>query len=397
MADLFWRRRLKKQERVILLSLPNLPDDIDDNVFIATGIQAAEQDKKSGAYDEFMFSEDGYASMPYEESIDEYINLQIERTPERRGRAELPHRLRLEYFKAKADRKQKAVEDAESELSAVKALVTSEDEILSGAAVGEGETFWKGVKPDVTSKSKHVTRRIIGWFIFCLVAAIDAFVIFLSLRLLTHTEFEAQLFTLPAVGVQILFPHLVGRALAALKRKTEKRGEELAIALGIGFSWLVYVVAMTIIRINFLEAKYMENNDDMPMPGNIKFAAFILSLFILIGLGSWLMIRAMAENPHEAKYSRLSYVTFAKTRKLRRAQKAHSKALADVTAEEAALAEVTAQWENRAKKYPELAESAKSAYRRALVNQAGQPEFTTQYLPKEKFSLKRNRRDKNDA
>lgn len=388
MPDFFWRRRLRKQERLIVMSLPNLPNDIDDNVFIATGVSAAEQDKKSGAYDEFMFSEDGFAAMPYEQSVDEFINLQIERNPERQGRAELPHRLRLEYFKSRVERKRKRVEDSEAELEAVKKLIQTEDEILSGAALGEGETHWTGTRPDITSKSKHVTKRLLGWLVFCIVAAIDAFVIFLSLRLLTHTEFEAQLFTLPAVGVQILFPHLVGRALAGLKRKTEKRTEEMAIAVGVGISWLVYVIAMTIIRINFLEAKYIEQND-VPMPANIKFAAFILSLFILIGLGSWLMIRAMAENPHEMKYSRLTYVTFAKTRKLRRAQKSLSKAEADVSAEEAALEEVTAQWLNRAAKYPDLAESAKSTYRRALVNQEGTPEFTTQYLPKEKFSFRK--------
>lgn len=396
MPDFFWRRRLRKQERLIVMSLPNLPNDIDDNVFIATGVSAAEQDKKSGAYDEFMFSEDGFAAMPYEQSVDEFINLQIERNPERQGRAELPHRLRLEYFKSRVERKQKTVEDAEAELAAVKGLVENEVEVLAGEVPGENDANWKGIKPDVTSKTKHASRKIFGWIVFVLVAAVDAFVIFLSLRLLTHTEDEARLFTIPAVGVQILFPHIVGKALGALKRKTEKRGEELAIAIGVGVSWIVYVFAMTIIRINFLKKSYFDAKSE-EMPANLQFATFVLSLFILIGLGSWLMIRAMAENPHEQKYSRLRYVTFAKTRKLRRAQKALSKAQADVRAEEAALAEVIAQWQNRAAKYPELAESAKSTYRRALVNQEGTPDFTTTYLPKEKFSFKRNRGARNDS
>jgi hypothetical protein len=392
MVDLFWRRRLKKQERGIVLNLPNLPDDIDDNMFIASGVAAAEQDKQSGAYDEFMFSEDGYASMPYEDSVDEFVTLLIERTPERKGRAELPHRLRLEYFKSRVERRRKDVEEAQAQLENVKALVQTEDEILAGETTGEGEGNWRGVRPDVTSKSKHAFRKMMGWIIFVLVGIVDAFVIFLSLRLLTDTEQEALFFTIPAVGVQILFPHLVGRAFAKIKSKSGKPSEDWSIAIGVGVSWLIYVFAMTIIRINFLKNSYFEAKSE-EMPGNLEFATFVLSLFILIGLGSWLMIRAMSENPHEEKYSRLRFVTLSKTRRLNRALKALSKAEADVAAEETALAEVSAQWDNRAKKYPELAESAKSAYRRALVNQAGTPDFTTTYLPKERPFSKRNRRD----
>ena len=390
MADLFWRRRLKKQERQILLSLPNLPADIDDNVFIATGVSAAEQDRRSGAYDEFMFSEDGFAAMPYELSVDEFIDLQIQRTPERQGRAELPHRLRLEYFKARAERLQVKVDDARKELAIVGDLVSEEGSVLEGVTEGENESKWKGVKPDVTSKTKHATRRLFAWLIFLAVGAIDAVIIFLSLRELTDTESEAFWFMLPAVGVQVLFPHIVGKSLGSLRRKQSKRAEDIVIAVTVGAFWLTYVYAMTIIRINFLKKSYFDANSE-EMPGNLQTAAFILSLFILIGLGSWLMIRAMSENPHEQKYSRLRYVTLAKNRKLLRAQKSLSKALADVTAEEAVIAEIAAQWTNRAAKYPEVAQSAKSTYRRALVNQQGAPEFTATYLPKEQSNLKKNR------
>lgn len=88
MAQIFWRRRIRRQAKRILLSLPDLPADIDDNVFIALGTQAAEADKNSKAYDEFLFSEEGYEQMPYEDSVDEVLELQKSRNLERKGRAE---------------------------------------------------------------------------------------------------------------------------------------------------------------------------------------------------------------------------------------------------------------------------------------------------------------------
>jgi hypothetical protein len=76
--------------------------------------------------------------------------------------------------------------------------------------------------------------------------------------------------------------------------------------------------------------------------------------------------------------------------------KSLSKAEAAVEAEKRALEEVSAQWRNRAEKYTVLGESAKSAYRRALVNQVGVPEFTTSYLPKEKFAFKKPRKESDE-
>lgn len=393
MPDYFWRRRLRKQARQIILNLPNLPEDIDDNVFIALAAQAAEQDKKSGAYDEFMFSEDGYASMPFEDSVDEFLALQIERTPERQGRAELPHKLRIEHFKGWVAHSERLVEESKAELEAVGGLVEDEVRILAGEKQGHEGANWQGIAPEVTSKSRHVSRRLIGWFVFLLIAGIDFGVVLFSLMQITPTFKEALLFTFPAVGVQILFPHLVGRAISAIQRKKGQALKEVIVAISVGVSWVLYIVGMTMLRMNLLEFYYKKTNKKQ-MPDDIYYGTFILTVFILVGLGLWVMIRSMADNPHEEKYSRLQFVQLSKKRKLRRNLKKLAKAQALVANEEKALAEVSAQWENRAAKYPVLGESAKSAYRRAIVNQEGQPEFTTTYLPKDR-SGKKGKRDTN--
>lgn len=191
MPDFFWRRRLRKQERQIIANLPSLPQDIDDNIFIALAAQAAEQDKKSGAYDEFMFSEDGYGAMPYEDSVDEFLALQIERSPERKGRAELPHRLRLELFNKRVEHRQRVADDVKIEVESVQDLISEENKILSGEVKGEEGADWTGIAPDTTSKSKHAAQRLIGWAIFAIVALVDFFVIVYSLRMVTQNEEEA--------------------------------------------------------------------------------------------------------------------------------------------------------------------------------------------------------------
>jgi hypothetical protein len=390
MPDFFWRRRLRKQERQIILNLPNLPDDIDDNVFIALAAQAAEQDKKSGAYDEFMFSEDGFASMPFEDGVDEFLALQIERTPERQGRAELPHRLRIEHFKSVVEDRQRVADEAQAELEAVGVLLDDEKLVLNGTQEGQEGGNWKGIPPEVTSKSRHVSRRILGWFIFLLIAGVDFGVVLFSLNEITPSFKEALLFTFPAVGVQILFPHLVGRSIGIIQRKTGQALKEIIIAISIGTSWLLYVVGMSMLRMNLLEDFYKQKQKHA-MPDSIYYSTFILTVFIMVGLGLWVLIRSMSDNPHEDKFSRLRFVHLSKQRKLRRALKGLAKAQALVANEQEALSEVTAQWRNRAAKYPILGESAKSTYRRAIVNQEGQPEFTTTYLPKDRNSKKQRR------
>jgi len=115
---------------------------------------------------------------------------------------------------------------------------------------------------------------------------------------------------------------------------------------------------------------------------------------ILVGLGLWVLIRALNANPHRNRFSRLKYVYFNKQRSLRRAEARKAKAEADLEAELKVLAEVSEQWDKRAQSYSQVSEAAKSVYRRALVNQQGAPEFTTEYLPEAKFKIKKSRKQR---
>jgi hypothetical protein len=391
MAQLFWRTRLKRRARKIILSLPDLPSDIDDNVFIALGTQAAEADKTSNAYDEFLFSEEGYEQMPYEDGVDEVLTLQEQRNAERKGRATLPIRMRIEYLEKLIEDNKLAVIDAETQRDSVAADLEKELQILSGSTRGEDGGVWEGAAPDTTSRAKHIAERIKEWGIFVIVGAADAFVVFLSLRAITTNEQEAFWLSGPAIGVQILFPHLVGRAIAEARSKRERRAKDWTVATIVALAWGGYVFAMTVLRTDLIADFYFQRYQK-PLEGNLEIAVFIFSVLILVGLGLWVLVRALSANPHKNKYSRLKYVYFNKQKSLRKAEAAKAKAEADLEAELKILAEVTDQWEMRAQSYGQVSEAAKSVYRRALVNHLGTPEFTSEYLPESKFKLKRTRK-----
>lgn len=391
MAQLFWRSRLARRSRKIIQSLPDLPADIDDNVFIALGTQAAEADKASKAYDEFLFSEEGYEQMPYEDGVDEVLTLQEQRNAERKGRATLPIRMRIEYLEKLIEANKQAVVDAENQRDSIVADLNKESEILGGSAKGEDGGVWEGASPDTTSRAKHLTERIKEWGIFVIVGAADAFVVFLSLRAITTNEQEAVWLSGPAIGVQILFPHLVGRAIAEARSKRERRGKDWTVAIIVALAWGGYVFAMTVLRTDLIADFYFQRYQK-PLEGNLEIAVFIFSVLILVGLGLWVLVRALSANPHKNRFSRLKYVYFNKQRSLRKAEASKAKAEADLEAELKVLAEVTDQWERRAQSYGQVSEAAKSVYRRALVNHLGTPEFTSEYLPESKFKLKRTRK-----
>jgi hypothetical protein len=391
MAQLFWRSRLKRRARKIILSLPDLPSDIDDNVFIALGTQAAEADKTSKAYDEFLFSEEGYEQMPYEDGVDEVLTLQEQRNAERKGRATLPIRMRIEYLEKLIEANKRSVIDAEAEKDAIAGDINKELEILAGTTKGEDGGVWEGVSPDTTSRSKHIVERIKEWGIFVIVAVADYFVVFLSLRAITLNEDEARFLSAPAIGVQILFPHLVGRAIADARSKTEKRAKDWIVAGLVAVAWGGYVFAMTVLRTDLIADFYFQRYRK-PLEGFLQYAIFIFSVLILVGLGLWVLIKALNSNPHRNRFSRLKYVYFNKQRSLRRAEARKAKAEADLEAELKVLAEVSEQWDKRAQSYSQVSEAAKSVYRRALVNQQGTPEFTTEYLPDAKFKIKKSRK-----
>jgi hypothetical protein len=395
MAELFWRTRLKRRARKIVLSLPDLPSDIDDNVFIALGTQAAEADKASNAYDEFLFSEEGYEQMPYEDGVDEVLNLQRLRNGERKGRAELPIRMRIERVEKLIEARRRRVVDATLELESISTQVQDEQKYLAGDMKGEDNGYWVGVSPDTTSRWKHIANVLKEWLVFLIVASADAAIVIATLFAVLPDYNEAVMFAIPAIGVQILFPHLTGKAIASYRANKEANAQEFYVALGVGVAWLLYVFGMTVLRINLLSTSY-EEREKVEMPTLLWIATLIFTFLILIGLGTWILVRSMRSNPHRDRSSRLIFVYFNKKKALSNAKRKLEKAESYLEEELKSLATISNQWDLRAASYDQVSESAKSVYRRALVNQMGEASFTTQYLPESKFKLRRLKKKQNE-
>lgn len=393
MGSLFWRNRLKRAARGIEKSFPALPSDVDDNIYLMQAAQAASADKESNAYDEFLFSEDGFEIMPFEDSSDEFVQLQVQANSERQSRATLPLNLRIGYLEGVVKSLQAKKVDISGDLERIEVSLELERDILAGNTPGKSGGNWAGSVPDTTSMWRHVTRQWFKWLIFLGVAAVDALVIYLSLRLITPTELEAIQLTFPTAAVQVLFPHLVGHAMGLWLSRGPHRGKYLAQALLIGLAWAIYLYAMTELRYNLIAKSYFDRWQT-PLEGPLSIALRVFSLLVLVGLGAWLMFNELNTNPHEAKFSRLRFAQLRLSRRLRKAEEKLERATADLDREHKLMDAVISNWDLRVNRFEKLRDASKSTYRRALVNKTGETDFTTSYLPKEKFKIRLPRRNR---
>jgi ABC-type nickel/cobalt efflux system permease component RcnA len=117
----------------------------------------------------------------------------------------------------------------------------------------------------------------------------------------------------------------VGRAIADARSKTERRAKYRAVAVIVLIAWVGYVFAMTVLRTDLIADFYFQRYQK-PLEGTLEIAIFIFSVLILVGLGLWVLVRAMNSNPHKSRYSRLKYVYFNKQRAHKRAEAARAKA-----------------------------------------------------------------------
>jgi hypothetical protein len=141
--------------------LPSLADSVDDNLYLASAAKAAEIDAKSGAYDKFLFSEDGMTRMPYEIAVESHLALINQRLADagrrqtlRREAAVLDLETKIAKADSKLDRNAKQIEEIESQ-------IVYEQGILGGLTEGIDKADWRDPKPQLASR----------WSIFMRIAA----------------------------------------------------------------------------------------------------------------------------------------------------------------------------------------------------------------------------------
>jgi hypothetical protein len=356
--------------------LPELSNPVDDNQLLAASTQAADQDRMSGAYDEFLFSENGLEQMPYERAVDDRLSLVQVRLLDRGRRAALAIRhslLNAEASVVDAAQEHKSIEEA---IEAREVELDEQREILAGDKPGKYGLNWKGTPPEQTTIFSGWIRLAMPYLIFILVGGVDLGIIYNSfLKIQGFKSPEAIMFTLPAVGIQLVFPHFVGSRISLMLRKHPRKIVNAIEAIVLFALWLGFAVVLTSLRMNFF-AQYARH-----MSPFMRDALAVGNFLMLVGLGSWLLLVAARHNPHESIYARLNFsLSRLKKQELKTKLKL-SRAQSQIPSLEASLDVAEEGFRNAVESARgELAEAAKSAYRRALVNQIGNVEFSAAYL-----------------
>jgi len=371
----WWRRR-----RAALSSLPGrmprLPDIVDDTTMTAASQDAAEADVMSGAYDEFLFAEENLVQMPYERMVDDQLALTQQRLRDHARRAVLRERQKLISVQSDVQQLEHRRAGVLEQIDVKETKLADELEILEGRRTGRAELLWPGTPPQQTTLPNAFLRLMMPYTVFFIVGLVDVFIIFFSFRELFPAAFwEPVLFTAPAVGVQVVFPHFIGDRINLLVRGFKHRlllVAELAILTAV---WIGFVLTLASMRMNFIRVTNQDISDEMYI------AVYIGSICMLLGLGLWLLLVAVRHNPHEVTYARVNFALGMLRRRARILEQKAVAAGASIPAIQASLDVAESGFRDAIDTARiELAEATKSVYRRALINATRNVDFTSSYL-----------------
>jgi hypothetical protein len=113
----------------------------------------------------------------------------------------------------------------------------------------------------------------------------------------------------------------------------------------------------------------------------LRIALQAMIIVMLLALGTWLMLQTSRSNPHEREMSRLQLAEREATENLQAANERITGLEAEIPVLDLALRVAEESYRDSVLAVGKtLAETAKSVYRRALVNQTGSVDFTTAYM-----------------
>lgn len=346
--------------------------------------QAADTDAQSNSLDQYIFHGDGVDvpggyKTPFEHAIEPEMKAQASRIRDLGRRDVLAASAVQLDIKEASVRTSKKLELLRQKISATQDSISHEAQVLGGEKVGEGEVYRPGVKPNFNGVNGFwgAYRHIL---VYAIVGLVDAGVLWSSLEFIfAGNGVEAIIFSIPAIGVQVIFPHFIGEKLNLLLHGTKNKARELTFLIALLGAWGGFVSSISYIRIMHLgEQLASEQVNDPNLAPKIQ-SLQIFTPIVLIGLGLWLILEVVKHNQHEVNFVKLSRLNSKLTKlslktesdlarlKLREEQQAI--AIASLQASVADHAEVV---ENI---FPV---ASRQLYRRQLVNGIGDPEFTTE-------------------
>lgn len=376
----WWRDVTGKSKVNSLKNLPRLPEDIDDNFYLASASRAGEIDRLSGAYDEFLFSEDGLDKMPFESSVDHHLALAEIRLKDRGRRSYLSRQDDLFRLKGKVATSRYKEEQLQDSISLQQARLSEQVQILEAEKPGRAGLIWKGNIPEVTSLFGAYLGVLLPILTFVFVGIVDIGIIIVSFTAIPgFKEADARLFALPAVGVQLVFPHLIGDRINLLVHGYKKKWLAFGAIFLLAAVWISFVVILTEVRMYKIITDAADAGETMSEITNL--ALYAGNIIMLLGLGTWLLAVAAKSNHHQHEYRRVDLGIRLLNRKLERTKRKTVALETKIPAMEESLEVIHQSYSDAVStSRNELAEAAKSVYRRSLINQFGSVEFTSSFL-----------------
>ena len=360
--------------------LPILPDAVDDNMYLAAASKAGELDKSSGAYDHFLFEEKSMGEMPFEQAVDAHMSL-VSLRLEDLGRRELLNIQKQTLAgKAQIEVNQMKLDRVAQNLESMSERLEDQGRILNGEKPGRNGLMWPGTMPELTTKVNGYAKVFAPYLVFLIVGLVDVLIVYYSLNNIPgFNNWEPIFFAAPVIGVQLVFPHLIGQRLALLSHGTREKLRNQIEGLVLFAVWITFAIALTQIRMLYIEKLAFEDNEPL---NDVLFAILWLTNFLmLVGLGSWLLLLESRRNHHEHAALRIM-IRIEKLRDQRNAALENlERANSVIPSLELAESVARSSYEDAVNRAgSSLAEAAKAVYRRSLVNQVGTAEFTAAYL-----------------
>lgn len=379
--------RLSRLRRRLL----NLPPVTEDGSYLQSAAKAAEQDVRSGAYDEFLFTDDKLAVMPFERTVDTQLALMSTRLEDRGRRSVLAERSELFGLQAELAKQEVLGDSLRQQLEERNERLQVQREILAGNELGHHGLKWRGVTPEYTGVLSSLARLSAPIIMYIVVAFVDMGIIYFSFTNLGFAGLEAVLFMLPALGIQVVVPHLIGVRLSYIRRKPAREAGErrwnwnanwIAFLVLAGV-WGGFIYFMTWVRVQYF-LRQLQNEGGDNITTGINTVLFFLNVFMLLGLGLWLIVVATWHNYHETQFLRLDLSRHRLVKRLARQAAKTAKLRKQIELSTEALDVVQRSYQDAVHAATdELADASKSIYRRTLINEIGKTEFTAAYMPTE--------------
>jgi hypothetical protein len=378
-----WLKAFFSRFRSNTLQIPTgLPAPINDNQYLAASANAGMLDRATGAYDKYLFEDKEIPEMPYEAAVDNHLELMSSRLNQRFRRFisrahqhEIRAKGRVERITLKIQKTHLVKEELQEQLA-------RQVQILNGNSLGKNGLNWQGEEPILLGAVSTMVRLYSRYFVFVLVALVDAFIIWSSFISINIRAFEAMALTVPAVAAQVVFPHIAGARLRLVVRGMHKKLSVWLEVIATLAVWLTFVYVISRVRVIYIKTLLEQSGESWN--DNLDLIFTLLSVILITALGAWLLFSAVRENPHEdeALKVKVRIAKFERTAVRQAKRKSRFQEKLELAQEAAGALNSELQTAVESSRL-ELAEAAKSVYRRALINEMGDPEFTKSYYQDE--------------